>query len=245
MVDLAFVLVRRPQPLDVAAVVAAGAGLGLTLTHSSAFESPTVFDLPGGGQLMVMDIAAPHPDAPGMARGPTSAAAEDIEDAQGHLVVTALGLEGDDRARDTTMAALTAAVIRGSNAVAAMLGHGVVCHNAGLFAELAAVGQQQGELPAELAVDVTVAAEPDDRMSFLTHGLARYGREEFFVTCPVRGKGALDFVFAMVRWMLNDPDKELPTGDTVGRSGDEKLLIQRVENPSGRGDTVIKLDLPS
>lgn len=245
MVDIAFVLVRRPQPLDVAAVIAAGAGMGLELTHVAEIESPQMFDLPDGAQLVVMAVDAPHPDAAGMARGPTAAPAEDIAEAKGHLIVTAIGLQGSDGERDATLAALTAAVLRGTNAAAAMLGHGAVFHNPGLFAELAAVGRERGKLPAELAVDVTVGAESDDRMSFLTHGMTRYGREEFYVTCPIKGKGALDFVFAMVRWMLDDPTKQLPTGDTLGRTAEEKLVIARVENPSGRDGVVIKLDLPS
>ena len=80
-------------------------------------------------------------------------------------------------------------------------------------------------------------------MSFLSHNMPRYGREDFFVTCPVSGKGALDFVYMMVRWLYTDLEKELPTGDTVGRSPTEKIQIQRVPNPTGNGDTVIKLDL--
>jgi hypothetical protein len=81
-------------------------------------------------------------------------------------------------------------------------------------------------------------------MSFLTHGLVRYGREEFLVTRPVSGEGALDLVFSMARWMLQDADKHLPTGDTLGRSEDETILIQREPNPTGSEDVVIRLDLP-
>jgi hypothetical protein len=95
-----------------------------------------------------------------------------------------------------------------------------------------------------VAVDVTAAQESPTRMSFLTHGLQRYGRDEFYVTCPVEGRGALSFVFDMARWMLTDPDKHLPTGDTVGRSEDERLAIQRVPNPTGKGPEVIRVDLP-
>ena len=95
-----------------------------------------------------------------------------------------------------------------------------------------------------VAVDITAAQESPSRMSFLTHGLRRYGREEFFMTCAIEGKGALAFVLSMTRWMLADPDKHLPTGDTVGRDADEKVPVQRVPNPTGDGTEVIRLDLP-
>ena len=52
-------------------------------------------------------------------------------------------------------------------------------------------------------------------------------------------------MFGLVRWMLSDPNKHLPTGDTIGRDADEKLVVQRVPNPTGRGPEVIRLDLPN
>jgi hypothetical protein len=81
-------------------------------------------------------------------------------------------------------------------------------------------------------------------MSFMTHGLTRYGREEFYITCSRTGQGALDFVYMMVRWMITDPEKHLPTGDTLGRTAEERLVVQRVPHPGGGGDDVIRLDLP-
>lgn len=244
MADVAFLLVSKPAYPDAAAVVAAAEALGIALEVTSERE-PMGFAFGTGKHLFVMLVAAPHPDVPHMAVGATSPSPEEAAAAPAHLIVTAMGLEGDQRAIDLQMAALTACVIEGCEAVGAMLGHGVVFHKASLFADLAKLGVEHGELPAEIAVDVTAAPEPGDRMSFLTHGLARYGREDFYVTCPVRGRGALDFVFTMARWMLSDPHKHLPTGDTVGRTSEEKLLIQRVPSPTGSGETVIRLDLPS
>jgi hypothetical protein len=177
--------------------------------------------------------------------GATSPTREEASAAPGHVIVTALGLEGSARARDTRMAALTAAVIDSTSAIGAMLGHGVMFHRAALFSEMAALGVEEGELPAEIAIDVSGAPEGPERMSFLTHGMVRYGREELYVTCPQRGRGALGFVLTMARWLLTDLDKQLPTGDTVGRTEDEKIVIRRVPHPAGEGPAVIRLDLPS
>ena len=66
-------------------------------------------------------------------------------------------------------------------------------------------------------------------------------RDSFYVTCPVRGKGALDFLYGLVRWMITDPDKQLPTGDTVGRTADEKVTVQRVPSPTGSGLSLIHI----
>ena len=180
-----------------------------------------------------------------MPLGITSPPPEDIAAAPAHLVVGAVGLTGDDRDRDTVMAKLTAAVVDCTDAVAAMLGHGVILHRAGIFADAAKLAaDEHGPLPVELAVDITAAPESATRMSFLTHGMQRYGREELYVTCPIEGTGALSFVYAIARWMLADPTVRLPTGDTVGRTAEEKLPVQRVPSPTGEGPKVIRLDLP-
>jgi len=242
MADVSFVLLSDNAYPNAEAVIASAAKMGLELTLTES-EGPVGFSMDTGGQLFVMLMPVPHPDVPEMIFGPTAPPKEEAIAAPAHLIVTALGLAGNELQRDLQMAALTACVMDGTRAIGAMFGHGRFFHLAGLFSELAKLGVEHGEMPAEIAVDITSAPEPEDRMSFLTHGLARYGREDFLITCPVDGQGALDFVFSMVRWMLQDPDKQLPTGDTLGRSEEETLVIQREPNPTGSGDIVIRLDL--
>ncbi len=245
MIDLAFVLLREPGLPDPAAVVASARSLGIALTADPGADSVTQAYSLADDATLIVALMPPHPDAGDMPPGPTSVPPDEVAACRAHLIVTAQGLTGDEMARDTRMAALTAAVIDHVPAVGAMLAHGVVFHKAALFRDMAKLGVEQGALPSEIAVDITAARESETRMSFLSHGMVRYGREEFYVTCPIQGKGALDFVFGMVRWLLTDRTKHLPTGDTVGRSATEKLLIQRVPNPTGRGPAVIRLDLAS
>lgn len=244
MPETAFVLLAESAAPDPAAVVAAAQqlGLDLALETDSVHEGIQSFRL-GDATLMSMLVAAPHPDAPEMPYGPTSPRLEEAVAAPAHLIATALKLDGDARARDAVMAGFTAALIRSTPAIAAMLGHGIVFHKAALFADLAALGVQEGALPPELAVDITAARESETHMSFLTHNMPRYGREDFYITCPIQGRGALDFLFSLVRWMLSDPDKHLPTGDTIGRTASEKVEIQRVPNPADATAQVIRLDL--
>lgn len=242
MADLAFVLLRDPTYPSPDGVIASARALGIELTPDAPTGDMQTFALADGSSLIVA-LMPPHPAAGDMPTGPTSVTPDKVAGCRAHLIVTAQGLTGDERARDTRMAALTAAVIDHVPAVGAMLGHGVVFHKAALFADMAKLGVEQGALPSEVAVDITAARESETRMSFLSHGMVRYGREEFYVTCPIQGKGALDFVLAMVRWLYTDPTKHLPTGETVGRTASEKILIQRVPNPTGHGPAVIRLDL--
>jgi hypothetical protein len=248
--DLGFVLLTEPVAPTATLVVDAARAYGVQLTPDGPeIGDPELgvtqgFSIAGIGSLVVALMPVPHPDAPQMAVGVTSPPYEQIALSSAHLVVAAHGLAGEPRQRDTAMAILTATVVDTVAAVGAMLGHGVVVHRARLFADFARqAAQERQPLAVEVAVDITAAQESPTRMSFLTHGLRRYGREEFLVTCPIEGKGALSFVLSMTRWMLDDPDKRLPTGDTVGRTAEEKVRIQREPNPTGEPGEVIRLDL--
>lgn len=246
--DLAFVLLGEATTPDADALAASIRALGFDAAQlapmQSADDGLTQVDLGGDRTLMVMLMPAPHPDAPMMV-GPMTPPAEELAAAPAHYVITALGLEGDVAEKDRTLAALTGAVVRSSPATAAMLGHGRLFYAADLFADLAALAFEHTEIPVEIVVDITAAREPGDRVSFLSHGLDRYGREDFLITAPIQGRGALDFLLGMVRWMIADPDKQLPTGDTVGRDENEHIEIQREPNPVDDARSVIRLDLPA
>jgi hypothetical protein len=241
MVAVAFVLLERAEPPDPAELVRRAGQLGYSLVYDEGSASPSTFTIAGGGNLMVMLIEAPHPDAPKMADGLASPSADDLARVRAHYIIAMMGGPETPREQDTMLAQLTAATVRASPAIGAMLGHGRCFHRADFFTQV--VESDAATLPMLVCIDVTRAPEPNDRMSFLTHGLARYGREEFFVTASLQGKGALDFLLSMAGWMLDDPSKQLPTGDTVGRTAEERITVQRVPNPTGEGPPVIRLDL--
>lgn len=245
--DLGFVLLQKAARPDSAAVIETAAKAGLTLTAGdSSDDGPAQFEVEGIGTLMVMVIDAAHPDVPTMASGPLSPDPAPFLEATAHAIVTLVadteGVPLGDR--DRAISVLVAATARGLPSVAAMLGHGTMFYQADLFCDLALAAAEEHEVPVELVVDITVAREDEERMSFLTHGLQRYDREEFYMTAPLTGTGALDFLLMLVRWMIVDPDKHLPTGETLGRDENERIEIQRVDSPLGEGPQVIKLDLP-
>lgn len=214
-----------------------GAELSDTTTMSFASEEQL--------SCIVGFIPSPLPDRQTIQHGPTSPRIELTTATRSHAVVTVMSQTLSAEVLNIRLLALLAAVIdAGADPIGAITHNATVVHQAALVSDFAKLAMREGVMPAEMAVDVTVAREPEDRMSFLTHGLHHYGREEFFITCSPRGKGALEFLFMMVGWMLAEPDKVLPTGDTVGRTAEEKIRIQRVENPARPDQQAIRLNLP-
>jgi hypothetical protein len=244
MADLAYVLLSAPALPDPAKVVASAATMGFTLTNDSNIAGENQgYELGDGRLFMVALMPTGYPGASKCMVGTTSVEPAIAGAAPAHLIVAGLNFEGSARERDTQLAALTSAVIDNVPAVAAKLGHGTLLHRADVFSKIASHGPEEGGLASVLAIDITSARESRKQMSMLTHNMSRYGREDFFVTCPIKGTGAMDYVMGLADWMLSEPDYQLPTGDTIGRTERERVLVQRVPSPMGNGETVIRLDL--
>ena len=246
MISVGYVLFAGTEGLNASEIEEAARAFGWLIRGDGSDKPLHFFVSDEDTECMVMFVAVPFPDRERVAYGPTSPPYEATVATRSHAIVTAMSDALSAEALELRLLAVMAAVIdaRGPDAVGAMTPTGVVMHVAGLVSGMAKLAYADGYVPAEIAVDVTIAREPGDRMSFLTHGLWPRGREEFFITCSPRGKGALDFVFMMVRWMLAEPDKALPTGDTVGRTATEKLRVQRIPNPAHPEQQAIRLDLP-
>ena len=242
-VALSFVLLSEQAYPDPGKLIESASELGLSLTYESSGENSMVFAVASGGQLLLGLMPAPHPDAHQMPTGPLSPDANVVAQHVGHYIITGFGLPGSELDIELTMCKLTAAVIVASPAVAAMLGPGLMFYRADVFAGMVATSAAEGQVPSAITVDITAERESETRMSFLTHGLHKYGREEFYLTAPIEGTGAISYLMMMVNWMITDRDKVLPTGDTVGRTADEKILIQRVPSPIPDKPNVIRLDM--
>jgi hypothetical protein len=242
VIDLATVLLDQPHALDPSAITAAAARLGVSLKNVGTGDV-TSFDVEGGGDVHLGLVKAPHPGASGPAFGPLAIDPAAIRDTRAHVLVTGRELPGDVGARDRLMLRLVAATLEATGGVSASLAPGVIFHRPGLVIDFAKLAAESDELPFEVAVDLTSARESEERMSFLTHGLARYGSEDLYLTASVNGKGALDFLFGVGRWFYSQPELRLPTGDTLGRSETERVTIQRVPSPIDPTRTVVRLDL--
>lgn len=241
---VAFVLVERAAKPRPDAVIDAASKLGIDLHLTGPSQAGHSFEADAGVAVQVMPMGFPHPDAQrARIAGPTAVKSVDAQAATDHIMIVTQGLTGPPRVRDGFLAAVTAAVIDTVPAVGAMLGHGAIFHKARLFRD-AVAGAPRGSIPPLIAVDISMAREGDAQMSFLTHGMPRYGRENLHVTCAVTaGNNAAQFTMGLVRWMLTDPTKHFPTGDTVGRTASERIRVQRVPHPFRAGEVVMRLDL--
>jgi len=243
MADLAFIATRTRPSVDPHAVVAAAADLGLewAVLPQAEPDGPVSFQF-GDATILVLAIGAMHPDVPHMPVGPTGADPEELKTTQGHLIVTALGLAGDEATRDCEVAVFTTVVMQTVDAIGAMLGHNTHFHKVEVFEQLVLSNVGEGRPPLPVLVSVTVAGDGSGRMSFLSHGMDRYDNEDLYVTCSVEGTGAVPFVYDMISWFY-ELDEHLPTGDSIGRDESEHITIQRVPSPADAQRTVVRLDL--
>ncbi|MEQ9325480.1 MAG: hypothetical protein RIF41_40310 [Polyangiaceae bacterium] len=217
-------------------------GLGAFAKGTEGSDEVMAYRL-GDRDVMVTIIPMPHPDAPKMPAGPFSPRSDQIASSKAHAIVAVPKLVGTPVQQDATMARIVAAVAKSMDATAAMLGRGVMFYLADIFVA-AAESADPGQPPHEVTVDITVAPEGDRHVSLLTHGLSRYGREELYVKSNRAAiEDAMDFTWAMSRWVVADPDKRFPPGDTVGRSASERLVVQRVPSPADDGSTVVLFDM--
>lgn len=231
--------------LDPAQVIEEAQLLGIHLRlaeEQPAGGRPLVFEGPAGLTMLAMSIEAPHPDAAKLAVLPWSARPDELAAHRAHIIVAVLGLPADARVQDPVLARLALAVGRASDALGLIFGSGITAHRLDLAATLL-VGQEPTQAPVELTVDLRVYAEPPGGVAVLTHGLPRYKREDFLIRTRRGVAEAVALAQVMSRWMVEDPKKELPTDDTVGRTADEKLTVQRVPHPDGGGETVVLLDM--
>ena len=247
----AFIVTDSMGAPDVDAVLRRASELDLPLEVEPGDDPARVgFRLEGGELVGVVAMDSPIPDLDDHPSGPTSPPPELLRAARSHLLVhstdmLALQERAGALAARTLMSVVTAAIMAGTEAVAALVGSGRVYHRADVFDALAASAASTAELPALLLVDVTSAAEPDDRISFLTHGMELVGRdEEIYLTCRLGDRDGFDWFCALIEHLVDEPSTVLPTGDTIGRDADEQVVIQHQLNPSVAGAPVMRLDLP-
>lgn len=246
LIPIAFVLLSSPHlPADERVSQAATvAGFGLRLTQADESGQCYAIEIEGDriAELIVALIGAPFPDLAHYGPSFTSPDPEQLRASPAHYILTVTGLPPLSVVDfDSFMTRLTAAVIAGAPAVGALHSYNRTIHHPEQF--LRTLTQDPDHYPTTLCVSLSGRGEPDGRVSLYTHGLLRHGREEFFMTCSPDRLDAPDLLYGLVQWMIQDPDKHLPTGDTVGRNEDERFLVQRVIGPIPEHGIVIHLDL--
>jgi len=236
----AIILLSGPALPDPARLAARALSLsGLTLKNMLQKDPELLVLSSGGGPtLQVRLITAPYAAAAGMLRGLTSPAAGQAEAAPAHLEISATGLPSAPRRGDALLSRLVcAALLCLEEPAAAMLGHGVMFHRAGIFLRTVQ-GEQPGALPLGVCVDLTIAQEADTGLvTFLTHGMPRYGREDIYISAPrAMSPAALELAALMVRTLYEAPAGTLP----AVQEGPE---LTRQPSPIDPDATVVRIDL--
>ncbi|PIE23446.1 MAG: hypothetical protein CSA62_07460 [Planctomycetota bacterium] len=220
MVELGFELGEEPIEVKEDSLLlplAHGAALRLTLTPA---QQSKLADLP-----------------PGL----TSPPEEEIAKCKAQLLTVLQGIEGSPLTQDLLMCRATAAVLRVSPAIGAMFGRSRSIHDAKLWEGIDA-DMNEEDPPIELMVDLSIADEGQGRLSILTHGMPRYGRENFHIFAPqTKGQDAAELCFHLVYELLSQPDLEYPSGTRLGRRAREKHRLDRGPSPINPKETVMIL----
>lgn len=242
-IHMAMILAESVQLPTPEAFQAANERLGgPALTFAFLDDDGTlVWSMGEDGAVMMMPVDAPNPNAAEMCNLITSPAKEAAAAAPSQVALMMLGVDGKVAHMDSMMVHMTAALCAEMPCVGTMLSHGMGYHKPEVFTSLAE-DLDLDEAPVVASIDITISTEEDGRLSMLTHGMPRYGREDFYVIGPQRtAEDSYELIRMMSTWLATT-DKVLPTGETVGRSEEEKILIQRVDSPIYRKSTVILLE---
>lgn len=245
MTAAGFIVTNSMNPPDSLQIAHFGEGLGLQLVpHVTDDDSTLAFSLEGGESLYIKFVPTPIPGLEDYPTGPTAAEPAELIAAPCHIVVSIVDCPLDAAMTRIILSAASSAVMQATKAVGILLQDGAVFHRGDVFKAMAATAAADGIAPGLLVAEITAAPESEQRVSFLTHGLTLSGRdEEIFLTCPQAGNGGLQFMLQLVSAFLANPALSYPTGDTIGRTPEEKVLVQRQVNPSGEGPPVMRLDL--
>lgn len=238
----ALVLLTSARVPDQEAISAAALRFGVGPVEPIPNPSATPAYAFAGVPVVVMLAPGRPPSFVQMGLSPLSEPAVDLDATKAHLMVQLVGETADVRLRDSAMARIVAALLNAYDGLGAMLGHGKIMHSAAAFTA-AVDASELGTLPVQVAVELYPGVNAEGPY-VLTRGLARYGRDELWVSHPAGAQAdAVDLAYGLATWMLREPGKTFPEGDTVGRSEQERLTIRYVPHPANPEQRVMKLRL--
>ena len=196
-------------------------------------DSPGLeFELKPDGKALVVLLPVPVPN------GEADAAVRYSLSAMGtgwklpvhkaHLVVTC-DCAGTPLESLSMLTSLLGAVVKASSAVGIYWGEAGATHAPKFFMETAQ--EPDFDLRLMLWTGVSLAREPDGRLSLLSLGMKQLNLPDLLLIAPKSaGNSALDPFFTFLAYVANRGEP-LPEGDTIGRSETEKLQVQYVPSP--------------
>ena len=237
----AFVLLsepRLPKGEDVVKSFSAFATQGQEIQLPAGKAGPTAdspgleFDLKPNGKALValLPVAVPNGEADAAVRYSLSAMGTGwkLPVHKAHLVVTC-DCSGTPLESLSLLTSLLGAVVKASSAVGIYWGEAGATHAPKFFMETAQ--EPDVELRLMLWTGVSLAREPDGRLSLLSLGMKQLNLPDLLLIAPQSaGNSALEPFFTFLSYVANRGEA-VPDGDTIGRSETEKLPVQYVPSP--------------
>jgi hypothetical protein len=245
-VDLAFVLLsepRMPKPQDIERAFASFALPGQTLrqtpgkstkaTKKRGGADALAFELGGGRVAFVtlMPVPVPNHEADDAVRFSVSALGGrwKLPPHEAHLVVTVPGAPPSVEAL-SLFTSVVAAVVEASPAVGVYWGEAGATHDPKFFLEIARERDATSRLP--LWSGVSIAREPDGRLSFLSLGMKQLALPELWLVVPAsKSDEALATLFDLLASVVKR-GRALPEGDTVGPTDRARWPVHYVPSPA-------------
>jgi len=194
--------------------------------------------------VALMSVPVPKGEADDAARFSVSAigTGRKIPAHKAHLIVSLQSTDSSSLVTSLScFTSLLAAVAKTSSAVGVYWGAAGATHDAEFFISTA---QEPGLVPRiTLWTGVSVAREPDGRLSLLSLGMKQLNLPDLLLVVPKSaGNHALATFFDLLGYVA-ELGKPLPEGDTVGRTADERLPVHYVPSPLDSSKKVWRVEL--
>jgi hypothetical protein len=248
----AFVLLsepRLPKGEDVVKSFSGFAKNGQSLLPGAKGDKQTdseilEFQLRPKGKVFVMLLpaAVPGSEAQDAVRNSLSSLGTGwkLPNHKAHLIVTC-DCPGDAIESLSLVTSVLAAVVDASATVGVYWGDAGATHDPKFFLTVA----REPELDSLIMLwtGVSVAHEPDGRLSLLSLGMKQLGLPDLLLIAPnSMGNDSLEVFFSFLTYVAQR-GKALPEGDTVGRTPTEKLPVHYVPSPIDPKTKVWRIEL--
>jgi hypothetical protein len=135
-----------------------------------------------------------------------------------------------------------AALVRAAGAVGVYDGAAGAAFDADSYLRVLRDALRQEDWPVPLWTGVRVE-QKGERLEYLTLGMKQLQLPELLVVAPGKlADDALNFLFVVVEYVARR-GREIPAGETVGRSATEKYVVDHVPSPCDAATRVMRIDM--
>ena len=157
-----------------------------------------------------------------------------------HLMITLMVTEGC-AALDSLMAftSLLAAVTESTESVGVYWRNAGATHTRDFFLSVAS----EHEINPRIMLwnGISRAGEKGNKMSFLSYGMNQLGLPDLYLVCNTDEAGSYFERFFDLLAYIADRGEAIPSGDTIGATEDDRILVEYVKSPADNEKVVWKI----